>query len=87
MCRNRISRGSILWLPLFGVLAFVNAFALIRWEVGVSIRFLGPKISAIVYVVIGIVLLAVFIIRLIKAKSPAAHTAAAEESETDALQD
>lgn len=87
MRRNRISRGSILWLPLFGVLAFVNAFALIRWEVGVSIRFLGPKISAIVYVVIGIALLAVFFIKLKKSDPPAAKTDAPAQSGTDALQD
>ncbi len=87
MRRNHNFRGSLLWLPLFGMLAFVNAFALFRWEVGVSIRFLDPKISAIAYAVLGIVLLAVFIIMLIKAKNPAARAAAAEQSETDALQD
>ena len=65
------------------MLTFVNAIALVLWEVGVSIRYLDPKISAIVSAVIGLILLAVFFMKLKKSKITAENAADMEETEKD----
>ncbi|MCR5781551.1 MAG: hypothetical protein K6G90_02320 [Clostridia bacterium] len=53
---------------LAGVLAIVNACAVFFFETGISIRYIGPRISAILSAVIGVVLLVRFVMLLIRNK-------------------
>ena len=72
--------GSFFWALLFALLCFLNAFGLAYREVGVGIRFLDPKISAVIYVVLGIAILVVWFIWS-KGKKKAASSEKEDESE------
>ncbi|MCR5781444.1 MAG: hypothetical protein K6G90_01785 [Clostridia bacterium] len=66
--KKTVSVSVLICTLLVGILAIVNACAVFFFETGITIRYIEPRISAILSAVIGVVLLVIFVMLLIRKK-------------------